>query len=65
MELGFGESPAEWKQVGKKIRKEVKQDLLAEISPKEFKKKGKWSVRVIARTEKHGNKESWGSMNIK
>jgi len=63
VELGFGEHPKKWKKVGK-IRKEVKENILAEITSKEFKKKGKWSVRVVVKTKKHGTKEGWGNLNI-
>ena len=44
VEVGLGEKPAEWTQVGQ-IEKQVKEDLLFEIPAKFFTKRGKWSVR--------------------
>jgi subtilisin family serine protease len=63
VELGFGENPKKWKKM-KKIKNDVSQNLLAEIKPKEFNKRGKWSVRLIVKTKKHGKKEGWGSLDI-
>lgn len=64
VELGFGGKPKKWKKVGEKIRKEVKEGLLTEIPTKVFKKRGKWSVRLMVKTKKHGTRDAWESLNI-
>ncbi len=63
-ELGFGEKPEEWKRVGKKIKAVVKADVLAEIPASEFNKKGKWSVKLVVETKKHGERFGLGSLDI-
>jgi subtilisin family serine protease len=65
VELGLGEKPGEWKKAGKEIGKNVKEGLLAEITPDVFTKGGKWSLRLIVKTKNHGTREAWGSLNIK
>jgi len=63
-ELGFGEKPEEWKRVGGKIKAVVKEDILAEIPASEFSKKGKWSVKLVVETKKHGERFGLGSLDI-
>ena len=63
-ELGFGEKPEEWKRVGGKIKAVVKENILAEIPASEFNKKGKWSVKLVVETKKHGERFGLGSLDI-
>ncbi len=63
-ELGFGEKPEKWKRVGEKIKAVVKENILAEIPASEFNKKGKWSVKLVVETKKHGERFGLGSLDI-
>lgn len=63
VELGFGEEPDSWKRVAK-INKVVKEGVLARLAPSDFKKRGKWTVRVIVKTKRHGKKEARGNLDI-
>ena len=64
LELGFGEKPTEWKIVGTKIATSITDGVLSEITPNDFDKRGKWTVRVMLKTKRDGMKEAWGSLDI-
>ncbi len=64
LEVGYGEKPESWKKAGSDINRQVESGVLAEIGTKAFRKKGKWTVRLMVRTGKHGIIEAWESLNI-
>jgi len=64
LELGFGEKPKKWKKVSASIANGLNQTILAKISAKQITKRGKWTVRLIVKTKKHGSMESRGNMDI-
>ena len=64
VELGYGEEPKEWKKVGEEIKSIVKENILVEIPSSEFKRKGKWSVKLVVKTKEHGEKFGPGSLDI-
>ncbi|MBC8414132.1 S8 family serine peptidase, partial [bacterium] len=64
IEIAHSETPDKWKAVGERIYKPVINGVLAEIPSKEFRKKGKWSVRLLLSTRTHGTKEARGSLDI-
>lgn len=65
LEMGFGKKPKKWKRIGKKLKNSITNGLVGKIYAKEFKKEGRYSIRIMAKTEKHGIKESWGKIDIK
>lgn len=64
VELGFGERPGKWKQVGEKLKKQVILGQVGEIKAKDFTKPGKWSLRLMVKTSMHGIREARGSLDI-
>jgi len=64
LELGFGETPKKWIKVSGSIANGAKHTILADIDAKHVTKQGKWTVRLIVKTRKHGSMESRGSMDI-
>ncbi|MEW6334959.1 MAG: S8 family serine peptidase, partial [Thermodesulfobacteriota bacterium] len=64
VEAGFGEKPEEWEKAGETIEKEVKEGLIAEVTPGVFTKRGQWSLRLMVKTKSHGIKEAWGRIKI-
>ena len=64
LEIGFGESPEEWKQVTGPASPGVINGVLGLIGSQAFDKRGKWTVRVLIQTESHGVKEAWGSIDV-
>jgi len=64
LELGFGETPKKWKKVSASISNGAKHTILADINAKNITKQGKWTVRLIIKTGKHGKKEARGNMTI-
>lgn len=64
LEIGFGESPDEWKRVSEPAKKGVTDGILGLIKAQAFEKRGKWTVRVVINTKKHGAKEGRGSIDV-
>lgn len=63
VELGFGEEPKKWRKVAT-LKEPVKEGVLANIATSNFDQRGKWSVRVIVGTRRHGKRESRGNIDI-
>ncbi len=63
IDLGKGEEPKKWKKVAV-VKKPVSQGRLGLIPATEFKKSGKWTLRLQARDKKGKVRESRASVDI-
>lgn len=63
IELGEGATPSKWKKVAR-INTAVREGVLANLAPADFSARGKWTVKVVVVTRKHGEREARGNIDI-
>ena len=64
LELGQGEAPKKWVKVSDSIANGSRNGRLAAFDAKHINERGKWTVRLVIKTAKHGLKEARGSLDI-
>jgi subtilisin family serine protease len=64
LEVGQGDNPSEWKQVGQVTGKPVKEGMIGTLTPQDFGSGGRWTIRVVARDRKGFTRESRTSFNL-
>jgi subtilisin family serine protease len=65
IELGQGESPAQWKPVGGPRSQAVETGLLGAFPVREITARGAWTVRLVARDTRGAQRESRQPLNIR
>ena len=64
IEVGQGENPASWRSVGRLTGGQIKDDLLANLTPQDFGGTGRWTVRLVAEDKKGLVRESRQPLNL-
>lgn len=64
VEVGLGENPANWRPVGRLAGGQIKENLLATLTPQDFGGTGSWSVRVVAQDRQGRTRESRQTLNL-
>jgi subtilisin family serine protease len=64
LELGKGEAPGSWKQVGKAQITPIQDGLLGTIPIGEITSRGTWTVRAVARDGKENQREARGTLTV-
>lgn len=64
VELGFGEEPKKWTKVSESVPNGIRHGVLTSIDAKHITRPGKWTIRLVVKTGKNGNKEARGSLDI-
>ncbi len=64
LELGKGDAPGSWKQVGKVQVTPIQDRLLGTIPIGEITSRGTWTVRVVARDRKGNQREARGTLTV-
>jgi subtilisin family serine protease len=64
IELGQGDNPTAWRPAGQLTRGQVKENLLATLTPQDFGATGRWSIRLVAQDRKGLTRESRSSLNL-
>jgi hypothetical protein len=65
IELGQGETPSQWKPVGRPRTQAVEAGLLGTIPVREITARGLWTVRLVARDTRGSPRESRQPLNIR
>lgn len=64
VEVGQGENPASWRPVGRLAGGQIRENLLATLTPQDFGGTGMWSVRVVAQDRQGQMRESRQTLNL-
>jgi len=64
LEIGAGDNPTEWQQVGKKLKQPVANGVLGDISPADLQGAPVWTVRVVTEHKNKSRREARYRLNI-
>ncbi|MBU1564986.1 MAG: S8 family serine peptidase [Proteobacteria bacterium] len=64
IELGFGDTPVDWKKVGPDLGQAVIDGLAGTVPVGNFASPGIYTVRLVLQTGSHGTRESRAELNI-
>ncbi len=64
LDLGKGDTPTDWKSVGKKIKKPVKDGELGKIKVKQLKGSKKWTIRITTEHKNGSQRTAWFLLSL-
>jgi subtilisin family serine protease len=64
LEVGQGENPTAWRQAGKAVGGQIKDNLLSTLTQGDFGGSGKWTVRLVTQDKKGLTRESRAGITL-
>ena len=64
LEIGAGDEPSEWRQIGKKLKQPVSNGVLGDISPADLQGAPVWTVRIVTEHKNKSRREGRYRLNI-